>query len=599
MKTSRWPISKLPIAHLEPFPYHKGELYVELLDRLAKYVTDQLHPNLRETVEHMVEELEHILALQHGKYVEGIQDFQAIHDAFMEDVNSALMALNDNASADLVQDPGSALGATLRELFHPKTRERVHVADYGARGDGVTDNTQAIRDAIAATPPGGTLVFGEGEYHVGDTEFFHGPREMFRITGDITIIGNGAHIIDDSTYADDRVVFSIQGSNVTIDGLNISNIVTGDKGRPVHRGISVGTAASVVSYQHIENITIHNCEFYHSFYPIQVHSNSQYHVRNVRVTGNRVTGMGPGVNCGGIMFQSTDAAPAGNVRDVVVANNHVYDVTTAAAIGLYGVRDATVTGNLCDGSEDIGAGIQTERGAENITITGNTLKNHYNAIWVHDSKNVAVSGNTITHTDNRHDAGRTGVRITVQGIPREQPFVSTGISVTGNTLERCGVHATSFSTVQESDTRIKSLIIANNTIRCENNTGRGILVNRRVEVGVIQGNYIDGSNIADIEIQGHAAYAGKPKMTITGNVLHGDTPLLVLEASYLGRFPFANNLVKNSLPENVYYQSTIGEKQILVMNTANQQAPIGSLGMVRDGKLYKKTGEVNTDWTEI
>ena len=122
MQTSRWPVSKLPIAHLKPFPYHKGELYVELLDRLAKYVTQQLHPNLRETVEHVVEEMEHIIADTHAKYVEGIQDFQRIHDAFMTDVNSALMALNDNAVTDLVSDPGSALGKELSSRFEQRSR---------------------------------------------------------------------------------------------------------------------------------------------------------------------------------------------------------------------------------------------------------------------------------------------------------------------------------------------------------------------------------------------------------------------------------------------------------------------------------------------
>ena len=166
MQTSRWPISKLPIAHLEPFPYHKGELYVELLDRLAKYVTDQLHPNLRKTVEHMVEEMEHILALQHGKYVEGIQDFQRIHDAFMEDVNSALMALNDNAVSDLADDPGSVFGQKLRELFSSRTdfdaltdefnalaKTSLQLADtttYWVRPDG-DDNADGTQNSPLAT----------------------------------------------------------------------------------------------------------------------------------------------------------------------------------------------------------------------------------------------------------------------------------------------------------------------------------------------------------------------------------------------------------------------------------------------------------------
>ena len=146
MQTSRWPISKLPIAHLEPFPYHKGELYVELLDRLAKYVTDQLHPNLRKTVEHMIEELEQILALQHGKYVEGIQDFQRIHDAFMEDVNSALMALNDDAVADLADDPGSALGSVLRDLIPQQVRSQDLIVSKGR-----TDQQDAAKVGVART----------------------------------------------------------------------------------------------------------------------------------------------------------------------------------------------------------------------------------------------------------------------------------------------------------------------------------------------------------------------------------------------------------------------------------------------------------------
>lgn len=171
MQTSRWPISKLPIAHLEPFPYHKGELYVELLDRLAKYVTQQLHPNLRETVEHVVEEMEHIIADTHAKYVDGIQDFQRIHDAFMEDVNSALMALNDNAVADLAEDPGSALGRTLREIFslQGETGGVVDIADYAGAPQIDHDVSQKIQEANDYADEHGLLLFGAGHYRIDDT----------------------------------------------------------------------------------------------------------------------------------------------------------------------------------------------------------------------------------------------------------------------------------------------------------------------------------------------------------------------------------------------------------------------------------------------
>ncbi len=43
----------------------------------------------------------------------------------------------------------------------------VNVKDHGGKGDGVTDNSVAIRAAIEACPPGGSVVFDEGIYMTG------------------------------------------------------------------------------------------------------------------------------------------------------------------------------------------------------------------------------------------------------------------------------------------------------------------------------------------------------------------------------------------------------------------------------------------------
>ncbi|WP_197171822.1 glycosyl hydrolase family 28 protein [Novipirellula aureliae] len=43
----------------------------------------------------------------------------------------------------------------------------IHVKDHGAVGDGSTDNTEAIANAIAACPSGGSVVFDEGIYMTG------------------------------------------------------------------------------------------------------------------------------------------------------------------------------------------------------------------------------------------------------------------------------------------------------------------------------------------------------------------------------------------------------------------------------------------------
>lgn len=45
----------------------------------------------------------------------------------------------------------------------------LNVKDFGAKGDGVTDDTAAIQSAINASPSGGTIIFPEGKYCVSHT----------------------------------------------------------------------------------------------------------------------------------------------------------------------------------------------------------------------------------------------------------------------------------------------------------------------------------------------------------------------------------------------------------------------------------------------
>ena len=281
MQTSRWPISKLPIRYLEPFHYHKGELYVELLDRLAKYVTDQLHPNLRKTVEEMVEELEHILALQHNKYVEGVQDFQRIHDAFMEDVNSALMALNDNAVADLVEDPGSDAGKKLRELFASSWHQDTSVNTVPHSAYGVLDGDVAsLQHALNTMPEHHVLTIPQ-DFRFNTTEpirvtrsvgirggTYHGPGNIMYVTGkttvfeDMTFIGTGS---SDADHDDTARALYVLGSADERVRTRISRVEVYDMS---YRGINVVWGEHCI----IEDCTVHHFRYVGIAYGSTIHS---------------------------------------------------------------------------------------------------------------------------------------------------------------------------------------------------------------------------------------------------------------------------------------------------------------------------------------
>lgn len=129
----------------------------------------------------------------------------------------------------------SGSGATTRTI-QDKLRDAISVKDFGAVGDGVTDDTAAITAAAAALQNGETLYFPEGTYLVsylgaGYTSVYGNRIMDFNGKSDISIIGSGAtiKIVNHNITTKGGLMFMWFKSckRVTISGFNFDMTFTG------------------------------------------------------------------------------------------------------------------------------------------------------------------------------------------------------------------------------------------------------------------------------------------------------------------------------------------------------------------------------------
>jgi hypothetical protein len=123
-----------------------------------------------------------------------------------------------NASVVTYDPAGTGAVAT---TVQAKLRETVSVKDFGAVGDGVTDDTAAINNAIIAVNAagGGFVFFPKGTYLVGDA----GNNVAISLLSNVTLNGDGinATIIKLKNAGNAHVINASSRSNVAITNLTV------------------------------------------------------------------------------------------------------------------------------------------------------------------------------------------------------------------------------------------------------------------------------------------------------------------------------------------------------------------------------------------
>ncbi len=259
--------------------------------------------------------------------------------------------------------------------------EVVNVKNFGATGNGLTNDSSAINSAIAALPAAnGCLLFPPGNYLASG----------FSISGktNLLILGEGATITQ-STPANNLFVVDNTCSKVTFRGLFLDGSATARL-----NGIHIRLAAP--------DSTVENCIFRKSsdfglFITDDINT-----VTNVKV-----------INC---LFRDTlgDGVHLGNVNGFVVADCIFYKTGDdsiaplagpfAGAGGAFLCQNGVISNNVIIGAGSRGIAVQYAR---NIKIVGNKIYGSIaSGIEVCDDGNSSVYNDYIT-VENNHLYGCT------------------------------------------------------------------------------------------------------------------------------------------------------------------------------------------------
>jgi len=286
----------------------------------------------------------------------------------------------------------------------------INVKDYGAVGDGVTNDSTAVTAALNAATANSVIYFPAGHYIAGGT----GQRSNWT---NITIRGDGPGAsIWESPTANDIMVWVNAPVGPDPTGITIEDMTFNANG-------SVRIAGRHCLYIEANDVVIQNCEIVDSseFAIFMGDADGQILEHpNVRITNNTIT------NC------FADGIHLENIKQAVISNNVISSDDDCIAV--FDAFDCVISGNTCKGRTGslvtTGRGIAVLQGSKNVMVTGNTVTdiNQAGIIITSDGygtpTNISLLNNHIENV--KIASGNTASGITMIDVAR--------IVVKGNTI---------------------------------------------------------------------------------------------------------------------------------------------------------------------
>ena len=385
----------------------------------------------------------------------------------------------DATGIDFTQQGTGAVSRTVANKLY----EFVSVKDFGAVGDGVTDDTAAIQAALDSNAS--SVTFPKGTY----------LSNALTVPSNIKIIGeNGSTIkaiasLSGSLF--ENVLYPTNPGNTNISFNNL--VINGNKA-------SAAVNESMIKLGHCTNVTIEDCLIYDSDgFGIDIQGSTStilikgnkildgnsggINLNGVTAMGNRVTGNHiKGCQASGLIVQggtkfvviseniceyngltNGNGISAGNSQSCVINNNicryNSYTAQAGSGIGInpsgYNCLNHTITGNICEYNGDDGIDIAPGSGDSSNyhSVTGNQLNYNIGA-----GINVGGAGSAEFLTIGNNYITGNGAA----GIQFDSGTGSGRSSITGNVITSNGQITSGSPAIRAYDNQLQ---IVGNTIR--------------------------------------------------------------------------------------------------------------------------------------
>ena len=364
----------------------------------------------------------------------------------------------------------------------------LHVKDFGAVGDGLVDDTQAVQAAINAAEGGQTLYIDPGTYRLTD---------IVLISSHTTIAGAGTLSVLKFTWKDQT-----QGPGFHLGNRNRKDTDTGDSNIAI-RDFVVEGGDTGLPYGEDQNSVTHGISF-RKVSDLQV---TGVHVRKVSGFGIANTGLVRGtitenkihdVGRDGItsfpLIRENDPSFSGYpLTDLLISNNEFVNVGDDA-IAVHAGTASSV--NLTDAPN-------------NITITQNAITGRQTNHALAQGRGIVLSGvhQALVANNTIQDTVSTGILIQSWGTsPTGALIRSQNVQVLNNTIVRAG-RAIGLDRVKFG-IQIKGadlIEVANNTIT--NAADRGVDVRDASDVNVTSNQVVGSGGEYAILIAGGDDYS--------------------------------------------------------------------------------------------